>query len=562
MGKKKINASVHRRCVGFYTINGGYRKFAELGFKRSAEKCKEKFEEESSYFNNINHNQNNYTKINGSYRVFSDDLEELYTEHDDHVDDDQHVVNVERNETVEEKPSEEEDKSPRQDNLNDNYKDQDDQTAEIKINPSGIDDDIKSRKRKREEEQKKKKIKEEEFEMFKGFCEEIVKNMMIQQEEMHNKLLEDMVKRDEEKVAREEIWKKKEIERINEELELRAQEQAISGDRQSAIINFLKNFVPAQILEEATTQDLAKVLRKNLSCYNNSLSSSSSLVNLPQNPNPPPSNPSNSDHHPNSQNNDDQRLLPKSSTVDISCPSQDETNSILPTQNHTLKIPTSSPLALTPQDPNSANPQKNSPIPTSVSMQKPPQNPQSSINEKEDIGKRWPRDEVLALINLRCSLYNNNNNNNHDQDHKEGSSSSSSSSSSASSAKAPLWERISQGMLELGYKRSAKRCKEKWENINKYFRKTRDVNKKRSIDSRTCPYFHQLSTLYNQGTLVVPSPSGGGSEDLPTLRQKNSDSPETLPPVTWQDDSNVHPILHVPQSEKSVVQIPSYDFDF
>ncbi|XP_021891239.1 trihelix transcription factor GTL2-like [Carica papaya] len=338
------------------------RKFAELGFKRSAEKCKEKFEEESSYFNNINHNQNNYTKINGSYRVFSDDLEELYTEHDDHVDDDnhQHVVNVERNETVEEKPSEEEDKSPRQDNLNDNYKDQDDQTAEIKINPSGIDDDIKSRKRKREEEQKKKKIKEEEFEMFKGFCEEIVKNMMIQQEEMHNKLLEDMVKRDEEKVAREEIWKKKEIERINEELELRAQEQAISGDRQSAIINF----------------------------------------------------------------------------------------------------------------------------------------------------------------------------------------------------------RISQGMLELGYKRSAKRCKEKWENINKYFRKTRDVNKKRSIDSRTCPYFHQLSTLYNQGTLVVPSPSGGGSEDLPTLRQKNSDSPETLPPVTWQDDSNVHPILHVPQSEKSVVQIPSYDFDF
>ena len=57
----------------------------------------------------------------------------------------------------------------------------------------------------------------------------------------------------------------------------------------------------------------------------------------------------------------------------------------------------------------------------------------------------------------------------------------------------------------MGYKRSAKRCKEKWENINKYFRKTNESSKKRSVNSRTCPYFHQLSCLYGDDTIVVPN---------------------------------------------------------
>ena len=112
---------------------------------------------------------------------------------------------------------------------------------------------------------------------------------------------------------------------------------------------------------------------------------------------------------------------------------------------------------------------------------------QKVIGGKDDTGRRWPRDEVLALINIRCSLFNNGNDVNNDKE---------------SCSKGPLWERISQKMMELGYNRNAKRCKEKWENINKYFRKTKDLNKKRSIDSRTCPYFHQLSHLYSQGALV------------------------------------------------------------
>ncbi|KAL2519895.1 Trihelix transcription factor GT-2 [Forsythia ovata] len=64
--------------------------------------------------------------------------------------------------------------------------------------------------------------------------------------------------------------------------------------------------------------------------------------------------------------------------------------------------------------------------------------------------------------------------------------------------KGPLWEEISAAMAKIGYNRSSKRCKEKWENINKYFKKVKESNKKRPEDSKTCPYFEQLDALYKE----------------------------------------------------------------
>lgn len=92
---------------------------------------------------------------------------------------------------------------------------------------------------------------------------------------------------------------------------------------------------------------------------------------------------------------------------------------------------------------------------------------------------RWPKDEVDALIRLRTNL---------DLQYQD------------NGPKGPLWEDISAAMKKLGYDRSAKRCKEKWENINKYFKRVKDNNKKRVEDSKTCPYFHQLDALYNKKT--------------------------------------------------------------
>lgn len=90
---------------------------------------------------------------------------------------------------------------------------------------------------------------------------------------------------------------------------------------------------------------------------------------------------------------------------------------------------------------------------------------------------RWPKAEVQALIQLRTTL---------DLKYQE------------TGPKGPLWEEISAGMRKMGYNRNAKRCKEKWENINKYFKKVKESNKQRPEDSKTCPYFHLLDAVYKE----------------------------------------------------------------
>ncbi|KAF2287870.1 hypothetical protein GH714_003043 [Hevea brasiliensis] len=65
----RIRSSMENNWFPEFSWEHVSRKLAELGFKRSAVKCKEKSEEESRYFNNFNYSKN--------YRVFVE-LEELY----------------------------------------------------------------------------------------------------------------------------------------------------------------------------------------------------------------------------------------------------------------------------------------------------------------------------------------------------------------------------------------------------------------------------------------------------------------------------------------------------
>jgi hypothetical protein len=102
---------------------------------------------------------------------------------------------------------------------------------------------------------------------------------------------------------------------------------------------------------------------------------------------------------------------------------------------------------------------------------------------------RWPKEEVQALIDLRMEK--------EEQYNDMG-------------PKGPLWEEIAAGMQRIGYNRSAKRCKEKWENINKYFKKVKESNKRRPEDSKTCPYFHQLDAIYRKKHFAGRGGGGGG----------------------------------------------------
>ncbi|KAH7668553.1 Myb-like domain-containing protein [Dioscorea alata] len=108
---------------------------------------------------------------------------------------------------------------------------------------------------------------------------------------------------------------------------------------------------------------------------------------------------------------------------------------------------------------------------------------QEAEKEKEVINtdirmysNRWPKAEVEALIGVRSKL---------EFMFKE------------AGVKGHLWEEVSSRMQRMGFNRSAKRCKEKWENINKYFRKTKESGKARPMNSKTCPYYHQLDQLYS-----------------------------------------------------------------
>uniref|UniRef100_A0A7N0V5Q5 Myb-like domain-containing protein n=1 Tax=Kalanchoe fedtschenkoi TaxID=63787 RepID=A0A7N0V5Q5_KALFE len=99
-------------------------------------------------------------------------------------------------------------------------------------------------------------------------------------------------------------------------------------------------------------------------------------------------------------------------------------------------------------------------------------------------GGRWPRQETLTLLEIRSRLDNKFKEANH---------------------KGPLWDEISRIMSdEHGYQRSGKKCREKFENLYKYYKKTKDGKAGRQ-DGKHYRFFRQLEDLYGENkTNYVP----------------------------------------------------------
>lgn len=217
------------------------------------------------------------------------------------------------------------------------------------------------------------------------FFENLLKKVIEKQEQMQQKFLEVLERREQDRMIREEAWKRQEMARMSREQELRSQERSLAATRDAALVAFL---------QKVTGQSFH---------------------------------------------------LPSSSIAISAQPVQ-------------TAAPVDS-MHATDQD-------------------------YSDREGFDPSSKRWPKPEVLALIKLRSGL--------HPKFTEPG-------------PKGPLWEEISSQMSRLGYSRNAKRCKEKWENINKYFKKAKESNKKRPEDAKTCPYFHQLDALYRKGVLGATS---------------------------------------------------------
>ncbi|RDY08375.1 Trihelix transcription factor PTL, partial [Mucuna pruriens] len=87
---------------------------------------------------------------------------------------------------------------------------------------------------------------------------------------------------------------------------------------------------------------------------------------------------------------------------------------------------------------------------------------------------RWPRQETLSLLEIRSRL---------DSKFRE------------NNQKAPLWNDISRIMAEeFGYQRSGKKCKEKFENLYKYYKKTKEGKASRQ-DGKHYRFFRQLEAI-------------------------------------------------------------------
>ncbi|XP_010486582.1 PREDICTED: trihelix transcription factor PTL-like [Camelina sativa] len=91
---------------------------------------------------------------------------------------------------------------------------------------------------------------------------------------------------------------------------------------------------------------------------------------------------------------------------------------------------------------------------------------------------RWPRQETLMLLEVRSRL---------DRKFKE------------SNQKGPLWDEVSRIMSEEhGYTRSGKKCREKFENLYKYYKKTKEGKAGRRQDGKNYRFFRQLEAIYGE----------------------------------------------------------------
>ncbi|KAF8105405.1 hypothetical protein N665_0158s0086 [Sinapis alba] len=282
------------------------------------------------------------------------------------------------------------------------------------------------------------------MELFEG----LVRQVMQKQAAMQRSFLEALEKREQERLHREEAWKRQEMSRLAREHEIMSQERAASASRDAAIISLIQKIT------------------------GHTIQLPPSFSPQPPQPSPPPHQPPPAAKRPSSQ---------------------------------PVEPPQLQPIMAIPQ-------QQVLPSPPPQPQPQPQQEVMMSSDQSSPSSSRWPKAEILALINLRSGMeprYQDN------------------------VPKGLLWEEISSSMKRMGYNRNAKRCKEKWENINKYYKKVKESNKERPQDAKTCPYFHRLDLLYRNkvlGSGASSSASGLPHQDHISTVQKQSPVSSVKPP--------------------------------
>uniref|UniRef100_A0A0D9VNK7 Myb-like domain-containing protein n=1 Tax=Leersia perrieri TaxID=77586 RepID=A0A0D9VNK7_9ORYZ len=293
--------------------------------------------------------------------------------------------------------------------------------------------------------------------------EALMRQVMERQEAMQQRLLEAIERRDQERMIREEAWRRQEIARLARDQDALAHDRAIAASRDAAVISFIQRLT------------------------GQSIPTAAAVITPP----PPPLQPT-----------------PVASAA--------------PPHHHIMPMTPQPQL----QPPQSKESTAVAVIPDQAAAQ------QHETAAAAASSSRWPKAEVHALIQLRTEM---------EARYQD------------SGPKGPLWEDISAGMRRMGYSRSSKRCKEKWENINKYFKKVKESNKKRPEDSKTCPYYHQLDALYrSKANANAVAAAGSPSTPAITVLAPVPLSQSTPPPPHGEHGSNGNGINGWPASAAAV----------
>lgn len=469
--------------------NNNARKLGELGYKRSAKKCKEKFENVHKYYKRTKEGRGG--RQDGKSYKFFDQLEAL--QHHTSTPDNnllQTLPTIANPSTSSAAPLPAPPPPPPQSSslppfgtVGISFS-----SSESSSSSEGEDDEEMETGQLPGDRKRKRgggdggRSDDRMMEFFEG----LLKHVMQKQEAMQNKFLEAIEKREQDRMIREEAWKRQDLARLAREHELMAQERAICASRDAAIVAFLEKITGQTIHLPATT--------------------------TPQNPPPPPAEPQ-VPHQRQFIFNQQQKQ-----------------------HHHGHRDPIGANVSSQP----SIEKVEAHPNPKSDQNQIVAAIPEQQIPLQEYTGlenmassSRWPKAEVLALIQIRSGL---------EPKYQE------------NGPKGPLWEEISAAMQRIGYNRSAKRCKEKWENINKYFKKVKESNKKRPQDAKTCPYFHELDELYRKKILPGNTSAnviGGGGGSTEQERHQQQQQQEDVGMVSLQASSAeaFPPALLVEQSQ-------------
>ncbi|PON36353.1 GAMYB transcription factor [Parasponia andersonii] len=135
---------------------------------------------------------------------------------------------------------------------------------------------------------------------------------------------------------------------------------------------------------------------------------------------------------------------------------------------------------------------------------------------------RWPRQETLTLLEIRSRL---------DSKFKE------------ANQKGPLWDEVSRIMSEEhGYQRSGKKCREKFENLYKYYKKTKEGKAGRQ-DGKHYRFFRQLEALYGETSNQVSVPEAhfvGNNLRFQTLNNTTTSQANNQLEGPYQSQTNKH----------------------